>query len=96
MIRMKRLSQPVPYCSLVFLIASTLVSCEFESDKEFFRDIEKPGDIMVGLDLAGLNPNDPVYIYDDTKIYFTLNSSGKRVLSQDVMLNGEVKYMTGG
>ena len=78
------------------LIALLLVSCEFESDKEFFRDIEKPGDIMVGLDLAGVNPNDPVYIYDDTKIYFTLNNSGKRVLSQEVMVNGEVVYMTGG
>lgn len=96
MIRMKKLSRPVLNCLLVFLIGSILVSCEFESDKEFFRDIEKPGDIMVGLDLAGVNPNDPVYIYDDTKIYFTLNSAGKRVLSQEVMVNSEVKYMTGG
>ena len=79
-----------------FLFAILLVSCEFESDKEFFRDIEKPADIMVGLDLAGVNPKDPVYIYDDTKIYFTLNNAGKRVLSQEVMVNGEVKYMTGG
>ena len=80
----------------VLLIASVAFSCEFESDKEFFREIEKPGDIMVGLDLAGVNPNDPIYIYDDTKVFFTLNSAGKKVLSQEIMINSQVQHLTGG
>ncbi|MDD4777993.1 MAG: hypothetical protein PHV53_06855 [Fermentimonas sp.] len=78
------------------LIVTLLVSCEFNSDKEFFREIEKPGEIMVGLDLAGINPGDPIYIYDDTKVFFTLNSAGKKVLSQEISVNGEILYLTGG
>ena len=78
------------------LIASFLVSCEFESDKEFFREIEKPGEIMIGLDLAGVRPNDPIYIYDDTKLYFNLNNAGKKLFNQEVMINGQLLYLTGG
>ncbi len=81
--------------SIIF-IASVLISCEFESDKEFFRDIEKPSEIMVGLDLAGVNQNEPIYIYDDTKLYYTLNSAGKKLLDQEIMINNEVLHLTGG
>ena len=94
--RVKILSYPALYLLLAFLIALILVSCEFESDKEFFRDIEKPGEIMVGLDLSGINPNDPIYIYDDTKLYFTLNSVGKKLLQQEIRVNEELLHMTGG
>ena len=80
----------------LLLIASFLVSCEFESDKEFFRELEKPGEIMIGLDLAGVRPGDPIYIYDDTKLYFNLSNSGKKLLDQEIMINGQILYLTGG
>jgi|GEM_PF-2969997 len=80
----------------LLLIASFLVSCEFESDKEFFRELEKPGEIMIGLDLADVRPGDPIYIYDDTKLYFNLNNAGKKLFNQEVMITGQLLYLTGG
>ena len=83
-------------CLFYIITASFLISCEFDSDKEFFREIEKPGEIMIGLDLAGVRPNDPIYIYDDTKLYFNLNNAGKKLFNQEVMINGQLLYSTGG
>lgn len=92
-----RISQHlVLYWIYSILIASILISCEFESDKEFFREIEKPGEILVALDLSGVKPNDPIYIYDDTKLYFTINSAGKKVLDQEIMINNKILHLTGG
>ena len=51
---------------------------------------------MIGLDLAGVRPGDPIYIYDDTKLYFNLSNSGKKLLDQEIMINGQILYLTGG
>lgn len=78
---------------LVLLFIITLVSCEFDSDKEFYREIEKPGQIMIGIDLAGVRPGEPIYIYEDTKLFFTLNTAGKELLDLEATLNGEYLHM---
>ena len=62
---------------LTFLFIIAFVSCEFDSDKEFYKDIEKPEDILVGIDLAGVTPGEPIYIYENTRLYFSMNTSGK-------------------
>ncbi len=79
--------------ALAFLVFITLISCEFDSDKEFYKEIEKPGEIAVGIDLAGVKPGDPVYIYEDTKLYYTLNASGRELLNVGATLNGEYLHM---
>ena len=78
--------------TLAFLFIILFASCEFDSDKEFYKEIEKPGEIMIGIDLAGVRPGEPIYIYDNTKLYYTLNTSGKELLNLEVTLNG--KYLT--
>lgn len=86
----------VPVILSIFLLLPLLLSCEFESDKEFFRTIDEPGEIFVGIDLSGVRPGDPIYIYDDTKLYYTLSTSGKKLLTNEVVINGSTKYMTSG
>lgn len=78
---------------LAFLFIITLVSCEFDSDKEFYKEVEKPGEIMVGIDLAGVRIGEPIYIYEDTKLFYTLNTAGKELLNLEATLNGEYLHM---
>lgn len=80
--------------TLAFLFIILFASCEFDSDKEFYKEIEKPEEIMVGIDLAGVRPGEPIYIYENTRLYYTLNTSGKNLLKIEATLNGEYLNMT--
>ncbi len=46
----------------LIIILAFMCSCEYESDNEYYKDIEKPHEIYIGLDLAGVNPDDPIYM----------------------------------
>ena len=72
----------------LIIILSIMYSCEYESDNEYYKDIEKPSEIYIGLDLAGVNPDEPIYIYDNTKLYYSLNTAGRKVLLVEASING--------
>lgn len=77
-----------PFWIIVFLFL-VLHSCEYESNNEYYKDIEKPGDILIGVDLGGVPPNEPIYIYENTKLYYSFNGAGKKLLSMEAFINGE-------
>lgn len=79
--------------TLAFLFIIGFTACEFDSDKEFYKEIEKPEEIMVGIDLAGVRPGEPIYIYEDTRLFYTLNISGKKLLKLEATLNGQYLHM---
>lgn len=77
----------ISFSILLFIFA--FISCEFDSDEEYYKNIEKPEEITVSLDLAGVKPDEPIYIYEDTKLYYSLNTAGKKLLSLQATINGE-------
>lgn len=57
---------------ILFLIISTFLSCEYEFSDDHYRHIEPPTNINVGIELAGHNPDEIIYIYAPTALRYTL------------------------
>lgn len=71
-------------------------ACEYDSDNIHYKDIEKPKDIQIGVDLAGVNPDDTIYIYANTQLHYSLDTQGKEILNQYFFLDGKNIYLSNG
>lgn len=77
---------------LLILFASLLtlpfLSCEFDNDDKNFNQITPPSnEIPVGIDLAGIKEGEIIYIYTKTYLTYSLNTSGKSLLSKEFYLD---------
>lgn len=76
----------------LFLLISlvSLISCEWEgSDDENYVEIERPPEsISLGVDLAGVNADDIIYITNGSYINYTIHSGGRELVEQKFFLDG--------
>lgn len=83
----------IGYIYRSFLLLFCLVifySCEFDSDNVNYVSIEKPKDeIPLGIDLAGVNPQDVIYVYRNSTFSYSLFTDGKDILARQFYLDGE-------
>ncbi|MFV0419349.1 MAG: hypothetical protein ACK5KT_11535 [Dysgonomonas sp.] len=70
------------------LLTAFFLSCEFDNDDNNFNHIVPPPDeIPMGIDLAGLKEGETIYIYTKTYLTYSLNTSGKSLLSKEFYLD---------
>lgn len=76
-------------CLLLLLIVIGLYSCEFESDNLNYVHVEKPDDqIQLGIDLAGVNPTELIYIYNQTYFTYSLYTDDRAIFARQFYLDG--------
>lgn len=77
--------------SSVFVLLSLLFhSCEYDSNDDNFHDLERPVEnVEIGIDLAGVNPEETIYLYQNAYFYYSLYTGGKKVLVQKFYLDGK-------
>lgn len=74
---------------LLIILTLGLHSCEFDSNDDNYIHIEKPKDeIQLGIDLAGVNPEDIIYVYNNSSFGYTLYTDNKEVLIRQFFLDG--------
>lgn len=75
----------------VFII--NLHSCEFDSDNDNFVFLEKPEEeIQIGIELAGINPAELIYVYNNTQFSYSLFTGGKNIFVRQFFLDGQPLY----
>lgn len=76
---------------LTFTLLAIIVfisACEYESDNINYKNIDPPQEIQIGIDLAGVLPDDTIYIYTNTQLYYSIDTQGKRLINQEFILDG--------
>lgn len=82
---MKQYTNSIFFISLLCLF---FYSCEWDNNDENYIELEKPQDITMGIDLAGVREDEVIYIYNDTYLYYSLSTQGKTVLQINFYLDG--------
>lgn len=84
--------------NIIFTLLTILFfsACEYDSDNIHYKDIEKPKDIQIGVDLAGVNPNDTIYIYANTRLSYSIKTEDAELLKQDFYLDEKYVLATDG
>lgn len=77
----------------LILLSSVLffLSCEFDNSDNNFHDITPPLEsVPIGIDLAGMKVGDPIYIYTETRLYFTIGTSGRELLMKEYYFDNKL------
>lgn len=75
---------------LLALLSMGLHGCEYDCGNDNFHFLEKPAEnIRIGIDLAGVNPNETIYLNQNAFFYYSLNAEGKKVITQKFFLDGK-------
>lgn len=92
-------NHPLFLSLLLLMFTLALYSCEFDSNDDNYIAIEKPKDeIQLAIDLVGVNPNDIIYVYNNSAFEYTLYADNKEVLIRQFFLDGnpiETNQQTG-
>jgi len=83
---------PKSFFFAVFLVLTTLLhtSCEYESDGENFHEVEVlPDEIGVAINLADVSPDDIIYVYGPTYLYYQILPEKGKVQSVSFTYDGE-------
>lgn len=83
---MKHLTYVIFILVLPFLL--NLTSCEYDSDSFHYEGIQPPKAPEIGINLADVSSEGTIYIYTKTKLYYSLNTSGKELLAQNFTFEG--------
>jgi hypothetical protein len=82
-------SKRFSYYILILLLCAGFYSCEFDSNDFNYVQLEKPiEEIQLGLDLAGVNPHEIIYVYNNSIFSYSLFTDGKDILSRQFYLDG--------
>lgn len=74
---------------LPLIFIAGLNSCEFDSDDKNFVIIEKPEEeITIGINLAGVNPEEWIYVYEHTEFSYSLYTEEKDIFLRQFFLDG--------
>ena len=75
--------------SFVLLCTLLLPTCAYDSDDDNFVDVPKPSEqFQIGIDLAGVDPDQVIYLYSSGYFYYSLDTRGKEILDQKFFLDG--------
>lgn len=68
-----------------------ICACEFDSKDDNYVLLQKPDkEIRLGIDLAGVNPEEVIYVYNNPTFTYTLFTDNKEVLLRQFYLDGEL------
>lgn len=81
--------------SLLLFFCFFLSSCEWDSDADNFHDVKEPEDITIGIDLAGVDPLDIIYVYNNTELTYSLDTQKKQILECKFYMNDVELYSNG-
>lgn len=72
--------------SVFFLLSS----CEYEVSDDQYIEKEKPiPNKQIEINLTGVQPNDTIYIYKKTSLFYSINSRDEDILSKAITLDGK-------
>ena len=75
---------------LCLIIVISLISCEYKADNDYYRELEPPAvSIPLEINLNDVDPNDTIYIMNDTRLTLNVNTNGKTVRNVNYMLGNE-------
>lgn len=87
---MEYFKKSLKLCFLLLLCTMLLPACEYDSDDDNFHELQKPTEqVEIGVDLAGVNPKETIYLYENSFLYYTLHTGGKEVVAQKFYLDGK-------
>lgn len=78
--------------ALLFIISFCVCffSCEYSNDDIYYVDIKQKSDtIDLDINLANVNPKDTIIIYRSTKLYYKIDSKGKKILKNTITIDAE-------
>jgi len=85
---MKTLNRLLKKSAIILLAVNSLFSCEYDSNDDNYQHKEKPTEqVQVGIDLAGVNPDEVIYAYKDSYFYYSLHTDGRKILAQKFFLD---------
>ena len=73
---------------LISLFCLLFFSCEWDNNDKNYIELEKPQDITMGIDLAGVREDEVIYIYNNTNLFYSLSTQGKALLQVNLYLDG--------
>lgn len=73
---------------LISLFCLFFFSCEWDNNDKNYIELEKPQDITMGIDLAGVREDEVIYIYNNTNLFYSLSTQGKALLQVNLYLDG--------
>ena len=78
----------IGYISIIMVILG-LHSCEYESSNFNYVELDKPEDeVQIAIDLAGVNPEEIIYVENNSIFYYTLFTDGRDVLIRQLFWDG--------
>ena len=81
--------------TVFFLFLFLLYSCEYSKDPVYMDEV-KPSDnyFSVEINLADIDPYDTIYVYDYTRVSFTIATKGNELFEQKITINAN-SYIEG-
>lgn len=78
----------IGYISIIMVILG-LHSCEYESNNINYVELDKPEDeVQIAIDLAGVNPEEIIYVENNSIFYYTLFTDGRDILLLQLFWDG--------
>lgn len=76
---------------LTFLVVF-LYSCEYDKDIVYIKELTPPKDsVELDIELSHVLPNNTIYIYEYTKLTYTIDSKGKDILDFKISFDGSAE-----
>ena len=76
------------YISLI--IGLLFVGCEYDNDKVYYTEGERPEDITIDVNLDGLSNGQVIYIYAPTKLHYFYDLKSKKQLKHEIKLGDKI------
>ncbi|WP_157637704.1 hypothetical protein [Flexithrix dorotheae] len=83
--------------ALIFVLFTILFSCEYELEKEFFNEVQKP-EAFKEFDLSLIPDQDTIKLFVPTSLKYDVNTSGYEMIQGYIIFNGNKHdlYYTNG
>lgn len=73
-----------------FIIGFLLAGCEYDNDKVYYTEEERPEDITIDVNLDGLSNGQVIYIYAPTKLHYFYDLKSKKQLKHEIKLGNKI------
>lgn len=75
---------------ICLIIGLCFVGCEYDNDKVYYTEGERPEDITIDVNLDGLSNGQVIYIYAPTKLHYFYDFKSKKQLKQEIKLGDKI------
>lgn len=76
-------------CTYFFVLATLLVSCEYQLEETNYREIEPPSEnVTMEINMNNIHPLDTIYVWGPTKLTCSLNAGQRNIHQADIRIDG--------